>query len=233
VSAVVICRPTTRRYRYAQMVGRGLRPSDGKDYCLVVDFDWETDSEARELAHSVDIFDDGSLAEDIIGIAREIERRSRGVKDDPMEIVAEAEEVYRVRSRLQIKLTGASEKYRAVEMDPVGVGKILDFPLTKSKDYDRRGNNPASAAQLGMLRHLGIRNPDGLSKWGASKMIDKLRKRQDSGGAGASVVRELLVAGVSPEIARGMSAEAARVSIAEIDRVSRIMNYQQGRLFDA
>lgn len=235
VAAVVVCRPTRLRYRYAQMVGRGLRPdpdNPSKRDCLVIDFDWQTDADARDLAMTVDLFDDGELNEDVIRIAREIERsKPAGAIDDPDEIVEEAKEIFRVRSRLDIKLTGASEQYRKLTIDPLCVGDLLDWKFNKKHNMDTKGDNPASAGQIAYLKSLGIDRPDGISKWGATKLIDKLAKRKAEGLASLGQVKALLGAGVNPEIARSLSHDSALKAITEIDRANRILPTTQKELF--
>lgn len=68
-----------------------------------------------------------------------------------------------------------------------------------------RGGGPATEAPVHRMKLFGIRNPEGMSKWGASKLIDKLMKRDSKGMASIQQLRRLLAAGVSEEQARGMS----------------------------
>jgi superfamily II DNA or RNA helicase len=230
VAAIGIGRVTRKRYRYTQMVGRGTRPSPstGKEDCLVVDFDWQTDGGAKDICASVDLFDDGSLDADV---RDEAVRRKRERKDqtlDPEELIAEAEQTVRIRRSLHIHLTGKSAQYEAITYDPVGVAKILDIHLNRKYDLDRRGNNPASGKQLGMLRSFGVEAPASLSKWGASKLIDKLVKRKQMGLASPSQVKTLLSGGINEEVARSLTTQQASQYIAALD------NYRpatQGSLF--
>jgi superfamily II DNA or RNA helicase len=222
VEAVGVGRPTLQQYRYMQMVGRGTRPSPdtGKTDCLVVDFDWETDDECKDLCTTVDLFNDGSVNEEVFAVARGL-AKERMVDADPLEVIEEAERIVRTRQRFRIRLTGKEDQYAAWEHDPVGVAKILDIKLNRKYDLDKQGNNPASSAQVGMLRGLGIRAPEGLSKWGASKMIDKLLKRKADGGSSAVQVQTLLANGVDPGMARTMSFNDAKGAIVEIDAYNR------------
>lgn len=219
VEAVGILRPTTQQYRYMQMVGRGTRPSPatGKTDCLVIDFDWETDAESKDLCTTVELFNDGSVNDEVFAVAREIAASKKDEEIDPLEVIEEAERIVRTRQRFRIQLTGKEETYRVIEHDPVGVAKILDIKLNRKYDLDKQGTNPASSAQLGMLRHLGVNTPEGLSKWGASKMIKNLLKRKESGASSASQVQALLSNGVNADQARSMSFEQAKSAIVEID----------------
>lgn len=218
VEAVGILRPTTKQYRYAQMVGRGTRPSPdtGKTDCLVVDFDWETDGEVKDLCTTVELFDDGSLNDEVIAIAKQI-AADRAVDVDPLEVIEEAEKIVRTRQRFRIQLTGKEEEYRSWEHDPVGVAKLLDIKLNRKHDLDKNGTNPASSAQLKMLHGLGVSTPEGLSKWGASKMISKLLKRKEAGASSAVQVQALMSNGVDGTLAREMSFNEAKAAITEID----------------
>lgn len=230
VEAVGIVRATLQQHRYTQMVGRGTRPSPdtGKRDCLVIDFDWETDPEVKDLCSSIELFDDGSLDEDVFAVARTI-AKERAVDIDPLEVIEEAERIVRTRQRFMIKLTGKEAAYASYEFDPVGVAKILDIPLKRKYDLDKKGVNPATDKQLGMLKSLGITAPEGLSKWGASKMIGKIMKRQEQGYATTGQVRDLLAAGVNADYARVMSGVEAAAALREIGEASR---YVQGSLFE-
>lgn len=224
VEAVGILRPTLQQYRYMQMVGRGTRPSPGtgKVDCLVIDFDWETDAEAKDLCTTVELFNDGSIDEEVFAVARGLAKERNADADiDPLEVIEEAERIVRTRQRFRIRLTGKEDQYAAWEHDPVGVAKLLDIKLNRKYDLDKQGTNPATKAQLGMLRGLGINAPEGLSKWGASKMIDKLLKRQTAGGSSAVQVQALLVNGVDADMARSMSFTDAKAAIVEIDTYNK------------
>ena len=224
VEAVGILRATFQQYRYMQMVGRGTRPSPdtGKVDCLVVDFDWQMDAESKDLCTTVELFNDGSVDEDVFAVARGLAKERAATEDiDPLEVIEEAERIVRTRQRFRIRLTGKEEQYAAWEHDPVGVAKILDIKLNRKYDLDKNGANPASSAQMGMLKGLGVRAPEGLSKWGASKMISNLVKRREFGASSAAQVQVLLSNGVDASMARSMSAVDAKAAIVEIDANNR------------
>lgn len=217
-SAVGITRATLQSYRYRQMVGRGTRPhpESGKKDCLVIDFDWTTDKECKDLCSVVSLFDDGSLDDEVVTVANEIVKASKGKEINSEEVIEEAEKIIRTRDRFMVRLTGKSAEFKTITYDPVGVSKVLDIKLNRKYDLDKKGVNPATGPQLRMLKSLGIEAPDGLSKWGASKMIDKLVKRKKQGLASALQVGDLLSHGVSPDLARSMDEKAAREAIREI-----------------
>ena len=150
---------------------------------------------------------------------------------DPLQVIEEAEKIIRTRQRFQIRLTGKEEQYKSWEHDPVGVSKLLDIKLNRKYDLDTQGRNPASQAQLGKLRGLGVVGPENLSKWGASKMITKLVKRKENGDSSAVQVQTLMACGVDAAIARSMSFEAAKAAIVEIDTANTKLPKTQARLF--
>lgn len=221
VEAVGILRPTKQQYRYMQMVGRGTRrsPETGKTECLVIDFDWETDADCKDLCSTVDLFDDGSLDEEVFAVARQLAKAAAadGEDIDPLELLDEADRIIRTRTKFGIKLSGKQEEYAVLEYDPVGVSKLLDIKLNRKYDIDKKGNNPASDRQLSFLRSLGITAPESLSKWGASKMIDRLMKRKEKGMASVGQVQALLSSGVKDELARTMSNAEAVDAIVQIN----------------
>lgn len=229
VEAVGVLRCTTQQYRYGQMVGRGTRlsPETGKTDLLVIDFDWQTDSDVKDLCSVIELFDDGTLDKDVYAIAKRI-ARERAVDVDPVEVIEEAERIIRTKQRFRIRLTGKEEQIEAIEHDPIGVAKLLDIKLNRRYDLDKRGDNPASDAQLYKLAQLGVQAPQGLSKWGASKLIGKLVKRQEAGLAAAAQVQALIVFGVNADMARGLSYDEAKQAIVEIDTAQRLT---QGVMF--
>jgi superfamily II DNA/RNA helicase len=218
VECVGILRPTRQQYRYAQMVGRATRPSPdtGKADCLVVDFDWETDKDAKDLCSSVDLFNDGSLDEDVFAEAKRI-AGERAIDVDPIDVLEEAEKIVRTRQRFRIVLTGNEARYSAIEYDPIGVSELLGIKLNRKYDFDKRGDNPATTGQLNFLKALGVTAPEGLSRWGASKMLDKLQKRQRDGKASARQVASLMSVGIPAMVARDMAADDAAFAIRETE----------------
>lgn len=220
-SAVGILRPTNQWYRFCQMVGRGTRThrKSGKLNCLVIDYDWKTDSNVKDLRTVIDIYDDGSLDPDVLEKAREL-IRSRHKDRDPVDVIREANEIVCTRRRLMISLTGHELKYTAFERDPLGIAKTLDIPINRKYDMDSRGINPASDAQKRYLASMGVQDPGKLSKWGATKLIDQLLRRKKMNLASPSQVGKLMSMGVLPDMARSMTYENATQALEQLDKVS-------------
>lgn len=207
VSAVVIARPTRMRNRYAQMVGRGTRIAPDKVDCLVIDFDWTTDSGSKDLATSVDLFDDSETDDEVIEQAQKLLRE--GKQCNPLDAIEEATVI--VKRALEVKLSGAQVAYRRWTYDPVDVGDLVGIKL--KRDWDFNPNDPASARQLDYLKSLGMKQPRGLSRWGAGKCIKELSKRREQGLASPSQVQFLRNLGVDLERAKTMKTREASQTI--------------------
>jgi hypothetical protein len=212
-SFVGIMKPTRNRFRYAQMVGRGLRRCDeiGKLDCLILDFDWRCDDSCRDLATPVDLYDDGD--EEISApVKNEANRILRDGGLSVADAIEEAEKRVRRRPIVDINLTGQRARYEIYRRDSKGVCTILGIKQLKNHDYDWRGNNPPTTGQKNYLAVLGVEDTSKLSKWGAAKLIGELKVRHDSGLASPRQVQDLLCLGVPEDLARGMkSAMAGRV----------------------
>jgi len=221
VEAVGIARPTLQNTAYIQMAGRGTRQSfaTGKYDLLIVDLDWQTDEDVKDLCSSVDLFDDGSIDPDVMATARQI-AQERATDFDPQDIIEEAERICSTRRKFCVRLTGKEPEYAAYELTPTGINKILDLGLKKKHDFDssKFRPNPASEAQLYRLHMMGVRTPEGLSKWGASKMISKLEKRSQMGLATPGQVQTMMAKGVPPDIARALKGKDASEAITQLSR---------------
>jgi superfamily II DNA or RNA helicase len=211
VSCVVVMRPTKQRGRYVQMIGRGTRPygaNGEKPDLLVLDFAWETTS-PHELVTSVELFDDSQLDDEVAEIAEEL--LATGKERDPLKAIDKAEEIKRERNTFKIKLTGKRTSYRKIVYDPVGVGAILGIPIKRGWDFNPA--SPATEKQLNLLRALKVEQPEGLSKAGAGKLIDRLMKRRQAGLATIKQVEFMVSLGVDMKQAREMTFDQAHQSI--------------------
>ena len=220
VSCVVIARPTKKFYRAVQMVGRGTRlsPETGKVNCLVLDLDWQTDRSSRKLCHLYTLYDDGSIEKGVMAkIAKDWEKGGKSAGGvDLMEKIKEAEKNVRFTPTIQVTYSGQhGQLYEAMASDPLGVGKVLDLGLKKRTDFDIRGGGPITPYQIDKLRTLGVRNPEKMSMWGASKMIGKLESREKKGLASHQQVKMVLGYGVNEDQARGMTKQEAAAIIAK------------------
>lgn len=213
LEAVGILRPTKMWHRASQMIGRALRicPEISKENALIVDFDWQTDRGSHFLSSSVQLFNDGSLDEEILRTAEGLlkKKEAKNEEVDPMEIIEEAKETFYRKPRFMVQLTGKSEQYKVIESDPVGVSEMLGVKLNSNYDILTDYVDPPTQKQINYLRTLGMSRPEMLSKWGASKMIDKLVKRRDMGLATPKQMRELVRTGHAPEHVRDFTRDKA------------------------
>jgi superfamily II DNA or RNA helicase len=212
VSCVVICRPTRRRNRYAQMIGRGTRPDPdtGKRDCLVIDFAWETTS-PHELCTTIDLFDDSHHDEAVRVLAAAIVAAARGQAVDPREALDQAERRIDARRRLRLPLTGLHPaRYRKLVYDPVGVGALVGFKL-KARWVDGAGP-PATERQRRYLRDLGVDRLERLSRKGANELIAALQDRDIRGLSTPRQVAKLENFGVDPALARDMTRDQAKAA---------------------
>lgn len=215
VSCVVICRPTMKRYRYTQMAGRGTRLFEGKEDMLLLDFDWQTDSDSKKLCVPVVLFAEG-LDEEVERAVLGNLHRGQGKDFDLLEEIKKAEVDRRFVRELVIPYTGKyARKYEVVDSDPVGVSQALGLGFRKRRDLGEfcRGGF-ATPPQVRLLRLFGIHHPEQLSKWGASRIIDKLQRRESHGLASHQQVLALLKGGVAEEQAREMTKREAGLELA-------------------
>jgi superfamily II DNA or RNA helicase len=204
VSCVVICRPTRKRSRYAQMVGRGTRldPASDKQNCLIIDFAWETTAD-HALVTPFDLFDDSSLDEEVLDEARKKPKETGPI--DVMDRINDAEQAVR-QAKLKARITGKIALYHRFSYDPVGVGTIMRLPVRHSLDYEGR---PASDKQLSFLHDLGMTDCTGLTSIGASRRIAYLEERRRTGLATVRQVALLQCLGVDQDTSLALSVRDA------------------------
>jgi superfamily II DNA or RNA helicase len=212
VSCIAVCRPTRKRNRYAQMIGRGTRPhpDSGKVDCLVLDFAWETTA-GHKLCTPIDLFDDSTVDDEVHALAAELIAAARGLITDPAEALDEADRIFRERKRLNIRLSGEPAIYRKVSYDPVGIGSLIGVPIKAGWDSSRA--NPATRRQLSYLEDLGVARPEGLSKMAASQLIGALVDREKAHLSSHRQIKDLEGLGVAIDAARAMDKTQAKEAI--------------------
>lgn len=215
IEAVGNIRPTLQWNRFCQQAGRGTRlsPETGKKDLLLIDFDWKTDSSVKDLFSSVMLFDDGSLDEEIVQIALEIEKekKSKGEEVDVMATIEEAKERSKIRKSFRIPLTGRTENYRVLESTAGMTSEMIGYKMHPKHDLGVARTNapPATQKQIEFLRVLGIDNAEKITAWGAKKLIDKLLDRERQGLSSPDQIRKLVRMGYRAEDARQFSSSFA------------------------
>ncbi|MBS6264076.1 MAG: DEAD/DEAH box helicase [Clostridium sp.] len=178
VDCVIVLRPTKVRSLYSQMVGRGTRLCEGKDYLLLLDFLWHT--ERHELCHPADLICEKKEVaqkmtenlEQAAGTLMDLEEAEKKASED---VIAEREE------SLAKQLAEMKHRKRKL-VDP------LQFEMSIQAE-DLTGYVPAfgwemappSDSQKKELEKRGIL-PDEIDNAGkASKILDRLHRRQEEG----------------------------------------------------
>ena len=177
VDCIVILRPTKSRSLYVQMVGRGTRLFNGKEYLLLLDFLWHT--EKHELCHPAHLISESDevakkMTENIetAGCPVDIEIAEKKAMED---VIAAREE------SLAKKLSEMKNRKRKL-VDP------LQFEMSiQSEDLSSYvpvfgwEMSPPSEKQIQTLEKLGIL-PDEIDNAGkATKLLERLDKRRIEG----------------------------------------------------
>ena len=177
VDCIVVLRPTKLSSLYQQMVGRGMRLSEGKDHLLLLDFLWL--SERHDLCRpSALVSKDAAIAEkldaqlmkddniyDLIEAEEQAERDILAEREEAL-----ARELAEMRRRTR-KLVDPLQYAMSIAAEDL-VGYVPTFAWEMA---------PASTKQLEFLEKRGIFSAgvDNMGK--ASMIIDRLKRRQDEG----------------------------------------------------
>ena len=177
VDCIVVLRPTKLSSLYQQMVGRGMRLSEGKDHLLLLDFLWL--SERHDLCRpSALVSKDAAIAEkldaqlmkddniyDLIEAEEQAERDILAEREEAL-----ARELAEMRRRKR-KLVDPLQYAMSIAAEDL-VGYVPTFAWEMA---------PASTKQLEFLEKRGIfsASVDNMGK--ASMIIDRLKRRQDEG----------------------------------------------------
>lgn len=177
VDCIVVLRPTKIRSLYVQMVGRGTRLFEGKDYLLILDFLWHT--EKLELCHPAHLICGSQEVAQIM--TENIEEAGCPVDIQEAEVKA-AEDAVVVREEALAKQLQEMKHRKRKLVDP------LQFEMSIQAE-DLAGYVPAFGWEMGppsdkqvkTLEKLGI-FPDQIESAGkAGKILDRLDKRRSEG----------------------------------------------------
>ncbi|KLU66328.1 UvrABC system protein B [Desulfosporosinus acididurans] len=177
VDCIVVLRPTKIRSLYVQMVGRGTRLFDGKDYLLLLDFLWHT--ERHELCHPAHLICESQEVAEIM--TKNIEEAGCPIDIQEAEVKATEDAVAAREEALAKQLQEMKNRKRKL-VDP------LQFEMSIQAE-DLVGYVPAFGWELGpptekqiqTLEKLGI-FPDQIESAGkAAKLLDRLDKRRNEG----------------------------------------------------
>lgn len=177
VDCIVILRPTKIRSLYQQMVGRGMRLSEGKDHLLLLDFLWL--SSRHDLCRpSALVSKDAAIAEkmdaqlmkndDVYDLIEAEEQAERDILAEREEALARELAEMRRRKR---KLVDPLQYAMSIAAEDL-VGYVPTFAWEMA---------PASTKQLEFLEKRGIFTESVKNMGMASMIIDRLKRRQDEG----------------------------------------------------
>ena len=178
VDCVIVLRPTKVRSLYSQMVGRGTRLCEGKDHLLLLDFLWHT--ERHELCHPADLICEKKEVaqkmtenlEQAAGILMDLEEAEKKASED---VIAEREEslakqLAEMKHRKR-KLVAPLQFEMSIQAEDLA-GYVPAFGWEMA---------PPSDSQKKELEKRGIL-PDEIDNAGkASKILDRLHRRQEEG----------------------------------------------------
>lgn len=177
VDCIVVLRPTKVRSLYSQMVGRGTRLCPGKDHLLLLDFLWMT--ERHELCHPADLIcTDAEVSKQMTsnleeaGCPMDLEEAEKTAAED---VVAQREEALAKQlaemKRRKKKLVDPVQFEMSIQAEDLS-GYVPAFGWEMA---------PPSDKQKATLEKLGIM-PDEIDNAGkATKLLDRLDKRQQEG----------------------------------------------------
>lgn len=177
VDCIIVLRPTKVRSLYQQMVGRGMRLSQGKTELLLLDFLWLT--ERHDLCRP------SSLISKDQNIAARIDEKVRNIEDgiDLLEAEAESESdaIKEREESLKRELEAMRTRKRKL-VDPIqyafsiAAEDLADYEPTFAWEMA-----PATEKQIAYLEKCGI-FAESITNCGmASLLIDKLVSRKEEG----------------------------------------------------
>lgn len=177
VDCIVVLRPTKVRSLYSQMVGRGTRLFPGKSHLLLLDFLWHT--ERHELCHPANLIcENPEVAQKM---TENLESAACPIDIEEAEKQACEDVIYQREEALAKQLAEMKHRKRKL-VDP------LQFEMSIQAE-DLSGYVPSFGWEMApptnkqkeTLEKLGI-FPDEIDNAGkATKLLDRLAKRRESG----------------------------------------------------
>lgn len=192
VDCIVVLRPTKVRSLYSQMVGRGTRLAQGKGHLLLLDFLWHT--ERHELCHPASLVCDN---EDTLRQMTANLEKAAGTPVDIGEAERQAsEDVITQREEALAKKLAEMKRRKGRLVDP------LQFEMSIQAE-DLSGYvpsfgweaGPPSDEQKNALEKFGILPEEVTNAGKASKLLERLQKRQQEGLARPRQIKQLEMRG--------------------------------------
>jgi len=163
-SCIALARPTLSRALHSQMIGRGLRPLDGKKDCLVLDIVGNTDE--LTLVTPMEALEHGDdEIRDLVVRSKEGKHRDEEVEEALDESAKEAEPVP----------ASTAHSYRVIPVD--NQLSLIGVDAGAREHHEK----PATVRQVELLSRFGVESADLLGMKQASALIDKLMERRSQG----------------------------------------------------
>ena len=178
VNCVIVLRPTKVRALYSQMVGRGTRLAEGKDHLLLLDFLWHT--EKHELCHPAHLV---AETKEVADRMVELTEENPEIEID-LELLEEKakEDVIAQREAALAEQLAEMRKRKRKFVDPLQFEMSIHAEdLTNYVPSFGWEMAPPSQKQLKALEKLGILPDDVHNAGKATKILDRLKKRQQLG----------------------------------------------------
>lgn len=174
IACIAMARPTKSRALYAQCIGRGLRPFEGKDDCLVLDF--SGNAGRHKLVSGLDILA-GKWPDEVVERAKQDAQDQPAMRsEEALERAAaalDAERKAATAARARIK---ADVTWKASTVDPFAV-----LGLRVGGDDEPRNSPPATPGQVETLGKFKLDIPEGITRYEASKLIGTAIMRKQRG----------------------------------------------------
>lgn len=204
IQCIAMCRPTTSRALYEQMLGRGTRPlpgvvdgvdaasgrrhaieGSGKPRLLVLDFFGNAGK--HKLVHCADVLG-GRLPDDIRKRASEKAAESGGDVLGLLDAAIAEREAAKQRERDRLAARIAAARYTVREVDPFAALEV-DEPEAKFWDVN---TEPTWEMRNALLNRYGVPKDvvDGLTLRQAGAMVKDLRERKDRGWLGYQLAQK-------------------------------------------
>ena len=170
IEAIVVCRPTSSRPLYCQLVGRGTRLSPGKTHLVLVEFTYN--STRLNLVQSYELFATSEYPEKL----RDSISTPDGQEIDLLATLEAARLEWGKPENLTSRLM--TKEYGFEQFDPFAVAELMDEDISGEFDITYQGRTLSgriTPKQIDILNRFGV-NWSSLDKAQASKLIDTYYK---------------------------------------------------------
>lgn len=186
VDCVVVLRPTKIRSLYCQMIGRGTRLFEGKEYLLILDFLWHTTR--HELCRPTCLICKKKEVAEVIEKKMDETGELFEISEDS--ILKVENEVREQREKAIADMLKEQKRKKAKLVDPLQFEmSLLDEDLQEYEPTFAWELADPSEKQLAAIEKFGINTDSITSRGYASMILDRLVKRAEMGYSTAKQIR--------------------------------------------